>query len=197
MEHKGNNRNPDSFHGGCRQSGFTLLELLITATLIGGVFTLAGPYFAKISVKSETEAQTRVLTDTLTYSRHSAITMVTDTVLCPLDTNGKCGRNWNRELTLFIDQNGDGEMNDTEQILKTIPSVNEAAHRAFNNSRIRFNSIGRSGFQAGSLSYCNRSSGEPIGTALIISRMGRVRKGADRNRDGLPELANGNNIPCA
>lgn len=176
--------------------GFTLLELLVVVAIIVITTTLISPKVSTLLTDSQSKQKATELKQALVFSRNSAISMARTVILCPVSTNGTCGRDWNQQLSVFVDENGDQTLNGNEQILKVLSPSLQSEHRAYNNVRISFGPLGRSNVNAGSLSYCNTSSSRDRGTSLIISRMGRVREGKDQNRDGLPELANGLNIPC-
>ena len=176
--------------------GFTLLELLVVVALIVTTSSLLVPNLSALLSEKQTRQKSAELKQALIFSRNSAISMARSVVFCPVSTDGACGRNWNQELSVFVDANGDKTLNDNEQILRVLSPSRQSEHRAYNNARISFGPLGRSNVTAGSLSYCNTSTSQAQGTSLIISRMGRVREGKDQNRDGLPELANGLNIPC-
>tara|TARA_Y100000033_G_scaffold50370_2_gene60731 strand:+ start:347 stop:934 length:588 start_codon:yes stop_codon:yes gene_type:complete len=176
--------------------GFTLLELLVVVAIIVITTTLIPPKVSTLLTDSQSKQKATELKQALVFSRNSAISMARTVVFCPVSTNGTCGRDWNQQLSVFVDENGDKTLNGNEQILKVLSPSLQSEHRAYNNVRISFGPLGRSNVNAGSLSYCKTSSSRDRGTSLIISRMGRVREGKDQNRDGLPELANGLNIPC-
>ncbi len=177
-------------------NGFTLLELLVVMAVIGITAILIVPNLSAILSDRQSKQKETELKQTLVFSRNAAISMARTVILCPVSASGACGRDWNQQLSVFVDANGDRVLNTNEQILRVLSPSMQSEHRAYNNVRISFGPLGRSNVNAGSLSYCNTSSTRARGTSLIISRMGRVREGKDQNRDGIPELANGVNIPC-
>lgn len=179
-----------------KYSGFSLLELLVVSTLISVMMVFMGPSLGAFIERQKVLAQTNELRSALAFARNASVSLITNVIICPVDKRGKCSRDWNQPLTVYADNNGNRRLGPDDDILKVLPKSLPAHHRHYNNHRIQFDPMGRAGFQAGSLSLCATVDSYQGGSALIISRMGRTRRGTDRNQDGLPETANGSNIPC-
>jgi type IV fimbrial biogenesis protein FimT len=175
--------------------GFTLIEAMVTFSVAVSIYLLIVPYLQITLDRARAKEGSENIRQLLAFARVQAILYQSDTVVCPLSAHGNCITDWNLALTVFRDQNSNLLLDSSDEILRILPKEKTHGHRQFNNKAIRFNSKGLSGFKAGSMSYCysNRYTG---GISLIISRIGRIRSGIDSNNDGLPELANGKNIPC-
>lgn len=172
----------------------TLVETLIVLALIAIITQVGLPSLAKFSSKIESRQHIVQLKQAISYTRIRAITHESRTSFCPLGDNASCGKDWNEELSIFTDLNNNRRLDINEEILRTIPAVStEDIQRSFNNRVISFNSRGFAGFSSGSLSYCRTDIDSEV---FIISRIGRVRRGTDKNGDGIPETAGGKTIPC-
>ena len=188
--------NRPNYGDAIKNRGFTLVELITVLAIVVITTTIVLPNTSNLIHDRKSKFRASELKEALTYSRNSAISMTQTIVFCPITEDGKCGADWNQQLTVFVDENNDKTFNTGESTLKVISPSSPSEHREYNNARISFGPRGRSNVNAGSLSYCNATGTQFRGISLIISRMGRVREGKDQNRDGVPELANGVNIPC-
>lgn len=76
--------------------GFTLVELLITLSVMTILLVLAIPSFRDMLMNNRVLAQTDALTSALNYARSSALTQNLNVVVCPLNAVGSttCGGGW-------------------------------------------------------------------------------------------------------
>lgn len=176
--------------------GFTLVEVIVTTTIAILLLTVGVP--AMNSFISRTEARQDIgrLNQIISFTRTQALLRGSRTTLCPLNANLQCSNLWNDRLSVFTDTNNNRILDASEQLLFTLPAnQNRNVLRSFNSRIISFDERGFAGVNTGSLGYCH-IGGIPTGAAFIISRNGRVRPGTDKNKDGLQETPNGNNVPC-
>ena len=180
-----------------RHCGFTLFETLVVLIILAITLSTGIPAFRNMQENVLARNKTSEIERLIAFARYEAITTQQRVTLCPIDRHGSCHADWNAELTVFTDSNNNRTLDDSERPLKSLPAkVEEIVERDFNNRAISFNHKGFSGTYAGSFSLCVNGS-KKRGSAMIISRMGKIRYGTDRNGDGLPELPNGDNIPCS
>lgn len=171
----------------------TLVELLVTLSVAGILMASAtsfGSYIEKTKARSDIKQLRRVLS----YARNLATLERQNIVLCPLDANGSCQRAWNQELTLFSDSNRDQKLDPLEDVhtrIKPLPST--IASRNFQRAALIYFPTGFS--TTGTLSYC-ASTTPPISYSFILSRVGRIRPGEDKNNNHIAENASNKDIPC-
>jgi len=179
-----------------RYNGFTLLELMTTVALIALTLTVAAPALTSMAERSKARESVKLIQRQLSLARVDAVATESRVTVCPLDTNNECSSDWNSTISAFTDDDNNRVRSNDERIISSIPA-NLSAHilRSYNNRAISFDYRGFSGFNAGTFSYCV-SGVAKFGKALIISRIGRVREGEDRDGDGLQETASGKKIPC-
>ena len=76
--------------------GFTLVELLVSITVMAILLALTVPSFQNSLMNNRVLAQTDALTNSLGYARNVALTQNINVLVCPSNTPGStaCGTNW-------------------------------------------------------------------------------------------------------
>lgn len=76
--------------------GFTLVELLVSLTVLAILLIFALPSFKTMLMNNRLLAQKDALTNSLNYARNVALSQNTQTVVCPFSAAGSaaCGANW-------------------------------------------------------------------------------------------------------
>ena len=79
-------------------TAFTLVELLITITLLTILLTLATPSFKTILMNNRILAEADALTNSLNFARNTALTQNITVITCPFSAPGSaaCGGNWQK-----------------------------------------------------------------------------------------------------
>ena len=180
-----------------RHCGFTLPELLVVLLIIGGTAGLAAPPFNAYLEKKRARQDITAIKRIIRSAREQAIYSQTRITLCPMTANS-CHRDWNAPLVMFNDENNNRILDDNEMTYSGSPEADPSVIRSYTGSVISFNPQGYSGASTGSFGYCRRSQSQsmPFSESLIISRLGRIRKGSDSNNDGVAETAGRKNVPC-
>ncbi len=86
-----------------RNKGFTLVELIVTVAIIAIIVTIATPFVLTQLATMEAKRIRYTLSNTLTVAKAESLIRRKDLILCLSDTNGRCDRNSNKALLLFID----------------------------------------------------------------------------------------------
>ena len=178
--------------------GFTLLELLITTTIIALLTSMALPSFAKLWQKQQADVYIETLQRAMATARYIAITSREIVSLCPY-TETACGEEWENGIMVFIDKNNNGIIDNEE-------TLEEFIDFAPNNSSISWRASGRKNYlrysptgmarQFGRFHICDKEGDLSLARALVISRQGRTRVYRDRNNDGVVEDTNGAMPDC-
>lgn len=184
------------------QTGVTLLELMITLTVLAMVIAIAVPASGKLIQMNQSKAVTQQLYRALQFTRAEAIKRGTRVVLCPLDRQtGQCTSNWNQSLAVFPDTNRDGTLPAPDAIvLETPPVPAGSLHMSpANRKLIRFDAIGYSPGSMGNLTYCPRGADTDPGAIrqLVLTLYGRVRWARDSDGDGVVEASGGSPVTCS
>lgn len=180
-----------SFLGG--NSGLTLLELIVTLTVVGILLTIAVPNLNALLQGQATATTADSLALSLAYARQEAVTRCRRVALCPSVDGENCvtgsGR-WEEGWIVFIDEDEDFIRNSEEELLRVgNPGSAGTTLRTSANFRDGLaylplgNSRGRTGLATGTFRVCD-SRGAENGISLVIARGGRVRR--DRGTSQCP-----------
>ncbi len=160
-----------------KRNGFTLIDLLITLSVISILLTIGLP-----SVSTQVQ-HTRV--KTATNSLLEAINLTrTQAVFANKRATIRKQNEWSDGWEIFIDADNDGIRDANEKLIQTqakLNSIKIIANRPISNN-VSYIGTGesrhasgtnRGGFQAGTFTVCSTTKGK--GFELILARGGRVR----------------------
>ncbi len=197
-------------------SGFTLIELIITLAVAAVVLTLAAPALRDTLIRNRVATEINSLAATLNQGRSEAIKRGRSVTLCN-SSNGtsccsssgaSCAKNWQNGWILFEDSNADGTFDSSDETAIKVSSgftssdtLTYAANTATStatSSYVRFKSNGFSK-EAGSFKLCESGSAVKYARALYISTTGRIRLSSDSDNDGVHDdgLASPNELKCS
>lgn len=169
-----------------KSHGLTLLELLVTLTIVCIILTLGIPSFNKQISESRTKTAMLALLDAIETTRATAVFRNQSVMLSA--TN----RKWHEGWTLFVDKNNNTTLDNDEQILTINQGLNAVITQAEvpMNRYVAFigtgegrqmNAGGIGGFLSGTIKICPRTKGD--GYSLVLSKGGRTRVGKLTNAD--------------
>lgn len=140
-----------------RQTGVSLIELLVVCLTIGILVQLAIPSFQVLSDRTKRNATTRLLITDLNWARTEALANSTRLYLCPGQNSDRCRSNtdWSQGWSVFSDQNYNGQLEPSELLLVRTLVLN-------NSIFVRFR-------KPGYLFYKNDGSAWPNGTFKICT----------------------------
>lgn len=180
-----------------RTQGLTLTELLTVVAIVSLTFSVGAPAMNEMLERREVQSHIESLRHLVFVTRSHAILSGSTTVLCPLTPSNECKRDWDLPLTAFADPNGNRKLDSEELVLGQMPASQPHSRRSYPRTGLVINNKGFAGGNNGTLGYCRLlSSGERTGASFIVSRMGRVRPGDDKNQNGIPENASGKDVTC-
>ncbi|MEE9358332.1 MAG: GspH/FimT family pseudopilin [Sedimenticolaceae bacterium] len=194
-------------------SGFTLIELIITLAVAAVVLTLAAPALRDTLIRNRVATEINSLAATLNQGRSEAIKRGRSVTLCSSSngtsccssSNGtSCAKNWQNGWILFEDSNADGTFDSSDEtaikVSSGFTSSDTLAYAASTatSSYVRFKSNGFSK-EAGSFKLCESGSAVKYARALYISTTGRIRLSSDSDNDGVHDdgLASPNELKCS
>ncbi len=178
----------------CRsKSGLTLLELVVTLTVVGILLTIAVPRLSSLFQGQATATTADRFALMLAYARQEAATRCRRVALCPSIDGESCvtgsGR-WEEGWIVFVDDDEDFVRSPGEELLRAgYPSATGTTLRTSANFRDGLaylplgNSRGMNGLATGTFRVCD-VRGPEHGIALIVARGGRVRR--DRGASQCP-----------
>lgn len=158
-------------------SGLSLLELLITLTVIAITLGFGIPSLSRQAQANQVKTATNGLLEAMDIARSKAVSTNKRVTVKKLD-------DWNNGWEIFIDRNNDGQLNNDETVIlhreklagvrisANGPLRNNVSYVGSGESRLAGGNDG-GGFQAGTFVICPLTKGE--GYQLILARGGRVR----------------------
>jgi type IV fimbrial biogenesis protein FimT len=168
-----------------KNSGFTLLELLITLTLIGIVTAFAIPAMTEFSKNDRLITNINSMIGHLAYARSEAVKRSVQVVMCvssDTDTpNPSCtGGNWEDGWLVYIDADASNTFDAGEEIIKAHAAL-EGQNRLIPvgvDPQIIYDNRGFLAGNTGSIQLCDGRTG-PHGKTIRITTTGRVRLEVD------------------
>ena len=106
-----------------RQTGFTLVELMVTVLVLVIVLAFAFPQFQRLSAQNRTAAAVNDLISALQFARSQAVTRAVPVSVCAkkatadtCDTSAQY--DWDNGWLVFEDPDGDGSLDTGETVLR-------------------------------------------------------------------------------
>ncbi|MBK6865937.1 MAG: GspH/FimT family pseudopilin [Ideonella sp.] len=164
-------------HRGARcAAGFTLIELMVTISLIVVVMALAAPSFTAFQRNAQLTSSANTLLSSLSAARAEAMKRGRNVTVTP-----SAGSNWGSGWIVFVDEDASGTMNGTEAALATEPAPESTITIATvptGTAYVMFNGSGyprltSGAFQASSIDFTHTLSGEQ--RRIVSSPAGRLR----------------------
>jgi type IV fimbrial biogenesis protein FimT len=160
-----------------KNSGFTLLELVITVALISIVFAIAIPSMTTFTQNDRLTTNINTLIGHLAYARSEAVKRNQQVSVCVSNDTATCtAGNWQDGWIVYIDADGSNTFTAGEEVLR--------AQQALDGANTLTTAIGSQviydyrGFvtaaSVGSFLLCDARSGA-FGKTIRISTTGRVR----------------------
>lgn len=168
-----------------RQSGTTLLELMVVLAVSAILLTVGIPSFAAFIDASRLTGATNALVSSLHLARSEAIKRNARAVMCPSVTGTSCAGSggWHQGWIVFHDANNNAARDAAESVILRQPSMPEGFRLTGNTPVSRYISYSPTGsarmisgaFQAGTLTVCRESPAQSEARQIIISSTGRPR----------------------
>ncbi|MGP9767972.1 GspH/FimT family pseudopilin [Halomonas sp. AOP13-D3-9] len=158
------------------ESGFTLLELLITLLLVGIIAAWGLPSFQALGQRTAQSSAVNRLQSAFSLARNTAISQRRQITLCPANENLRaCTHDWSGELMIVLGDKTDSITED--DILRIVPRQ-QGTQVAYSRgwSRIRYSPLGYTSGYNGSFAICSVTGAEDLqGKKLVLSQLGRLR----------------------
>ena len=99
--------------------GFTLVELLVTMTVLGIIATIAVPSILTHLARLESQRVKHQLKNTLSLARAESYISRQDVLVCLSNNGGRCHRDSDEMLLLFVDKNNNKHFDSDVDVLLT------------------------------------------------------------------------------
>jgi len=182
------------------QHGLTVIELLMTLVIAMILIGLGIPALGNVIKRNNAMTIAYGLVSLEQYARTTAIGIATPVTMCGSTGGTECDNNWSANILVFVDHNGNGAVDDDDSVLR-VSSVLKPGEsltwRSFRNkSYLQLQPYGTTYYQNGNFTYCPADHDAHFGVHWILNTTGHLRIASDKNGNGIPEDANGQDISC-
>ncbi|MGI4849507.1 MAG: GspH/FimT family pseudopilin [Janthinobacterium lividum] len=158
------------------QNGFTLIEMIITTTIVAILAGVAIPSFSTLIKDSRLTTSTNDLKVDLALARSEASKRGFRVAVCASNTGTGCTATaWNLGRIVFVDRDGDGVVDGNDEILRVssaLPANNKITASFTNTGYIQFRPSGLSD-STGNFALCDDRAGK-FGRTIAINSVGRA-----------------------
>ncbi|MBU2963981.1 GspH/FimT family pseudopilin [Amphritea atlantica] len=191
-----------------KQTGFTLIELMVTIAIASILLMLATADYGPMLRANQLTSEINQMLGGLSYARTESGKLTTTVTVCSSTDGVSCngGGLWERGWIIFNDQDSDAVLDagDGDRIQRVFPALTsgETIRRtgfSFPEGRLQFNARGElrgSNAQPGSMIICSQTADVAEAKALVINISGSVRKAVDEDDDGVVNQHSGGNVTC-
>lgn len=174
--------------------GFTLVELIVTLTVLGILTGIAVPRFTDFLRNGRRAAAINELVGSLSLARSEAVRRGAQVVVCKTIDGSVCvsgaGDTWQAGWLVFVNADADSPpVVDAGEIVLKVRTDQAADYQLRPSINVtNFIAFGADGsaLQAGSFTYCD-NRGTSRARAVVVNAAGRIRLSADTNGDGVEE----------
>ena len=181
-------------------AGLTLLELLVTLSILALLLSVALPGFSEIVEQKRIDISARQLQQSIELARTAAITKNGLVTLCRSRDGQTCGGRWQEGILIFVDYDGDRRIDDDDLVVRYVEFHEfdgSLTWRAFQNRQyLQITPLGFTNYQNGNFTLCPPNGDRRYARQLIITRTGRVRHAQDSDGDGIREDSRGRPLRC-
>jgi type IV fimbrial biogenesis protein FimT len=168
-------------------SGISLVELMVTTTLLAVVLQIAIPEFGKLLAAWQRDMATRSITDHLALARSEAIRWSRRVVMCNSSNGLICSpasdNEWKSGWLVFQDIDENGQFDSSDKLIAQSQGSTGIQSLEGNASRQRFVFL-PTGMMASGMATLEVIPRIGVGQKIIVNRIGRVRIAQSESSSG-------------
>ena len=156
--------------------GFTLVELLVSMSIIGIVVTLVVPSAQEILISFRGATANNTVRHSLKFARTEAITRNQVVRVCASNDGVRCSgsKKWEDGWIVYLDYSGKSSRTDSDPVIRYQPALKDLVIRKNGREKtVKFNQAGWIGLNR-SFSICARKNLQPI-SRIVLIHSGRLR----------------------
>ena len=160
-----------------KNSGFTLLELIIVMALVAVVMTFAIPAMQTFTQNDRLTSNINLFIGHLAYARSEAVTRSQQIVVCASNDGVSCSGGWTDGWIIFVDADADNAFTVGEEVIRAQQGLgvdNTISTTGIGTQIIYDNRGFVTAASVGSLQLCDGRSGD-YGKTVRITNTGRAR----------------------
>ena len=179
-----------------KQTGLTLLEMLVAIAIVIIVLTVVAPNVQQVVKANRITAEINELSGVIQFARFTAIDQNANAVVCPASDFSNCGTNWNSAKIVFIDNNSNNIRDTSEPLLMTTGEITSTNQITGPGGSVIFRDSGATNL-ATNIQICPNDNDEKLAKGLSLNAQGRVKINTDSDNDGVVEDIEGNALSCS
>jgi len=160
-----------------KNSGFTLLELIMTVAMVSIVMAIAIPSMTTFNQNDRLVTNINTMIGHLAYARSEAVKRSQQVSICVSNDAATCtgGNDWEDGWIIYIDADGSNTFDASEELLRAQQALgsNQTLTPTTFASQVTYDYRGFA-TSTGSFQLCDNRTG-PHGKTINISNTGRVR----------------------
>ena len=178
-----------------RNSGYTLIELMITVAILSIIIGVVVPGARSFVNHSLLSKEVNELSSLSRLARFKAMDEQSDVILCPTTDYAKCTTNWSYAKMAFIDLDDNGERGSDENILGATEILHSSVSVVAPSSTIVFDTRGGASLTT-TLVFCDDTNQAENAVGLIINGYGKISIAQDSDNDNVKEDHNNSPLSC-
>jgi len=179
-----------------RETGITLIELMITIAIAAILISLAAPNMTASIQNNRMVTQVNELHASLNVARSEAVKRNASISVCRSSNGTSCTGNWEDGWVVFADSDADGSVDAGEEVLQVHGAIAGNTDLAFSDTYITYINSGlASAGSASTFTLCD-ARGASDAKGLVIGTSGRPRLAMDSDDNGVLEDISSTDLVC-
>lgn len=160
-----------------KNSGFTLIELMITVAIVGVLAAVGLPSLTDFIKNDRLTGQINTLVGHLALARSEAVKRNAPVVICSSNDGASCSGDWDDGWILFPDLDSSGSVTAGEELIRVQQALEGGnGFSSSPGSIITYDSRGFTPDSNGTFSLCD-DRGADYMKSITITNTGRVKRG--------------------